>query len=89
MKARTASQLFTICNNAGIGYETALALASKGYATVLARRDMNKAGEARDRIRCTVFKAVLALPSLLASIDTLQAAVWLHLCLPPQRGLYI
>lgn len=37
---------------AGIGYETALSLASQGYATVLACRDMDKARAARDRIKC-------------------------------------
>lgn len=71
-------QLFTICRNAGIGYETALALASKGYATVLACRDNNKAAEARDRIRCTGLRPGLATPMLPACLDVLgllQAAL--------------
>ena len=53
--------------NAGIGYETALALASKRYATVLACRDMNKAAEARDRIRYVLPTCVWRWP------DTKQA----------------
>ena len=36
--------------NSGIGYEAALALAKKGAAVVLACRNLDKAGQARDRI---------------------------------------
>ena len=45
---------------AGIGYETALSLASQGYATVLACRDMDKARAARDRIKCVETLPALA-----------------------------
>lgn len=37
--------------NTGIGFETAKALASQGYATVLACRDISKGRAARDRIK--------------------------------------
>ena len=36
----------------GIGYETALALARKDYEVTLACRDMGKAAEAEQRLRC-------------------------------------
>ena len=37
--------------NTGIGFETAKALAVKGYATVLACRNLEKGRAARDKIR--------------------------------------
>ena len=39
--------------NTGIGFETAKALASKGYATVLACRNLEKGRAARDQIKYT------------------------------------
>ena len=45
--------------NTGIGYETAKALASKGYATVLACRNLNKGRAARDKIKCALLQALL------------------------------
>ena len=36
----------------GIGFETALALARKDYEVTLACRDMGKAAEAEQRLRC-------------------------------------
>jgi hypothetical protein len=45
--------------NTGIGYETVKALASKGYATVLACRDLNKGRATRDKIKCALLRAPL------------------------------
>ena len=39
--------------NTGIGFETAKALASKGYATVIACRNLEKGRAARDQIKYT------------------------------------
>ena len=71
-----------ICDNAGIGYETALALAGKGYATVLPCRDMNKAAEARDRIRCIGLNSCAAKSNVPACLDT-EDCSRLHSRLPP------
>lgn len=46
------------CAAPGIGYETALALAGQGYATVLACRDMDKARAARDKIKCKPLRLI-------------------------------
>ncbi|EIE22630.1 NAD(P)-binding protein [Coccomyxa subellipsoidea C-169] len=60
--------------NTGIGFETANSLASQGYATVLACRDINKGRAARDKIKAGLPGAKVEAVSLdLADLSTIRS----------------
>jgi NAD(P)-dependent dehydrogenase (short-subunit alcohol dehydrogenase family) len=61
--------------NSGLGYDTAAVLAGRGAHVVLAVRNLDKGGEAADRIRATHPNAVVSLQKLdLASLASVRAA---------------
>ncbi|KAK9826117.1 hypothetical protein WJX81_004880 [Elliptochloris bilobata] len=74
--------------NTGIGYETALALACKGYATVLACRDLEKARAARERIKAQCPDAKVEAVQLdLASLESVRLLA--NKCLQGGRPLSV
>src|SRR5690349_5159507 len=61
--------------NSGLGYDTAAVLAGKGAHVVLAVRNLDKGGEAADRIKATTPNAVVTLQELdLSSLDSVAKA---------------
>src|SRR6476661_5272892 len=61
--------------NSGLGYDTAAVLADKGAHVVLAVRNLDKGGEAADRIKATTPNAVVTLQELdLSSLDSVARA---------------
>ena len=58
--------------NTGIGFETAKALASKGYATVLACRNLEKGRAARDQIKYTPLCPLMKVPCLCSTAALLK-----------------